>query len=179
LTASLEQYLALLVKWNEKINLVGTRDVDEIRERHIADALAVVPHIPPDARRLIDVGSGAGLPGAIIAIARPELAVVALEPIHKKHAFLAALRRELPLPNFDPRAIRVEDLPANERDFDVAVSRATFALDEWLARGRELVRPGGLVLGMEGADEVELPAGATRHRYQLGNRSRAIITLPT
>jgi 16S rRNA (guanine527-N7)-methyltransferase len=172
----LDRYLALLEKWNEKINLVGTRDADEIRERHLADALAVIPHLPVDARRVVDVGSGAGLPGAVIAIARPDITVLALEPIHKKHAFLAAIRRELPLPNFEPRAIRVEDL--EERDFDVAVSRATFALDEWLRIGTTLVRPGGLVLGMEGSEKVELPPGATRHTYQLGSRTRSILRLP-
>ncbi len=171
----LVKYLELLMKWNERINLVGTRDPIEMARRHVVDALAVVPHIPPGDQRVVDVGSGAGLPGAVLAIVRPEVTVVAVEPIRKKHSFLAAVRREVPAMNFDPRAMRVEDLPASELGFDVAVSRATFALDEWLRRGLELVRVGGLVIGMEGAEEMDLPAGATRHPYPLEDRTRAIV----
>jgi hypothetical protein len=61
--------------------------------------------------------------------------------------------------------------------FDVATSRATFAIDEWLQRGLRLVRPGGVVLGMEGRDQIDLPAGADRYPYQHGDRTRAIISL--
>ena len=171
------KYLELLIKWNERINLVGTHDAGEIVRRHVVDSLAVLPHIPPGSQRVIDVGSGAGLPGAVIAIARPDVVVVALEPVHKKHAYLMTVRRDVPAPNLDPRPIRIEDLPASDRSFDVAVSRATFAIDEWLAKGLEVVRTGGCVLGMEGAEEMALPEGATRHRYKLDDRTRAIIRL--
>lgn len=169
----LYNYIELLVKWTDRINLVGTRDAGEIAERHVADAVAVLPHLPADTTRLVDVGSGAGLPGAVIALLRPEIRVLALEPVHKKAAFLGAVRRELGVTNLEPRSERVEVI--GERDFDVAVSRATFALPDWLRIGASLVRAGGIVLAMEGSEQHDLPAGATRHPYHLGDRTRAII----
>src|SRR5262249_58606802 len=116
-----------------------------------------------------------GLPAVVIAASRPELSVHAVEPIQKKHAFLRTAARELGLANLHPRAARIEDVESDA--FDVATSRATFAIDEWLRLGLRLVRVGGVVLGMEGRDQVELPAGAERHPYQLGDRTRAIISL--
>lgn len=176
--AHFDKFLALLNKWSASVNLVGTRDPDAIARFHLADSLALVPHLG-DARRVIDVGSGAGLPGAALAIARPDLEVTALEPVHKKHAFLAAVRRELGLSRFHPLAERDEQYLARS-DFqphDAAVSRATWELPEWLARGARLVRPGGRVLGMEGREQHELPPGATRHPYELGGRTRAVVVL--
>jgi 16S rRNA (guanine527-N7)-methyltransferase len=174
----LSGYLALLSRWNQKINLSGSREPEALAG-HVLDCLALVPHLPESARRLIDVGSGAGLPGAILAAVRPALQVAALEPVHKKHAFLATVRRELGLANFHPLAQRVEDhrQAPGFAPYDVAVSRATFALPDWLAVGGSLVRDGGRVLAMEGIEQHELPAGASRHAYELpgSDRRRAII----
>lgn len=172
-------YLGLLLKWNEKINLVSVRGEDELVTQHVVDCLAAASHIPAGATRIIDVGSGAGLPGAVIAIVRPDIEVTALEPIRKKHAFLATVRRAVPIPNLAPRAQRLEaHRGAPEfRPYDAAVSRATFSIPEWLELAPALVRPGGTVLAMEGAEKHELPTGATRHPYRLGDRTRAIIAL--
>jgi 16S rRNA (guanine527-N7)-methyltransferase len=170
---ALETFASEMLRWNARINLTAASTLDEIRQ-HILDCRALIEHIPLSTQRVIDVGSGGGLPAAVIAILRPELAVVALEPTHKKLAFLQQIRRLL-APNLEPRAERLEQHAG--RGYDVATSRATFALAEWLTRGRELVRPGGLVLGMEGVDRVELPAGATRHPYAIADRTRAIIAL--
>ena len=175
--AHFDKYLALLNRWSASVNLVGTRDPDEIARFHLADSLALLPHLGA-ARRVIDVGSGAGLPGAALAIARPDLEVTSLEPIHKKHAFLAAVRRELGLTGFTPLAERDEQHRAAAfQPYDLAVSRATWAVPEWLGRGSLLVRPGGRVLGMEGREQHDLPPGAVRHPYQLGDRSRAVVVL--
>jgi 16S rRNA (guanine527-N7)-methyltransferase len=170
----LDRFAEELLRWNQRINLTAARTPDDAT-RHIRDCAALVEQVPADARRLVDVGSGGGLPAAVIALLRPDITVTALEPVHKKLAFLQHIRRVL-APNLEPRAERLEDHV--ERGYDVATSRATFALPEWLARGRALVRPGGLVLGMEGADPIDLPAGATRHPYDLDDRTRAIIVLP-
>jgi 16S rRNA (guanine527-N7)-methyltransferase len=177
--AHFDKYLALLNKWSASVNLVGTRDGEEIARFHLADSLALVPHLGAETRRVIDVGSGGGLPGAVLAIARPDLEVTAIEPVHKKHAFLATIRRELGLTGFMPLALRDEQLLAASdfHPYDAAVSRATWTLPEWLARGARLVRPGGLVLGMEGREQHELPAGAVRHPYELGGRTRAVVVL--
>jgi 16S rRNA (guanine527-N7)-methyltransferase len=176
--ARFDKYLALLNKWSASINLVGTRDAKEIARFHLADSLALVPYLE-GARRVVDVGSGAGLPGAALAIARPDLEVTSLEPIHKKHSFLAAVRRELGLERFTPLALRDEEFLASPgfAAADAAVSRATWAVPEWLARGARLVHPGGQVLAMEGRDQHRLPAGAARHPYELGGRTRAVVVL--
>jgi 16S rRNA (guanine527-N7)-methyltransferase len=172
LIAGLTRYLDLLLLWNRRVNLTAIRDTPGIVSKHFVDSLAVLPFLPESARSLVDVGSGAGFPGAILALARPELQVALVESVHKKAAFLEALRRDLPLPNATVHARRCEDTTLVA---DVAISRATWDLSEWLERGRALVRPGGVVIGMEGAEDHVLPAGATRHPYDIGAGRRAIV----
>lgn len=168
--ASLRSYADELLRWNARINLTAARDVNDAAS-HVVDCCALVREIPIDCSRLIDVGSGGGLPAAMIAILRPSVSVTALEPVRKKLAFLQTIARSIP--NLEPLPDRVEDHP--RRDYDVATSRATFAMDRWLAIGASLVRAGGTVLGMEGAEQAILPAGAERRPYALGDRTRAII----
>lgn len=173
----LVKFLTLLHKWTTVTNLVASSTTPrELVDLHLMDSLALVPHLG-DARRIIDVGSGGGLPGVVLAAVEPDRAFTALEPIHKKHAFLAAARRELALTNFTPLAER-DDQHRTRRDFeayDLAVSRAVFDPATWLDRGAHLVRTGGKVLAMEGREPVELPPGATRHPYRLADRERAIL----
>lgn len=173
----LVKFLALLQKWTAVTNLVATStSPTELVELHLMDSLALTAHLG-DAARIIDVGSGGGLPGVVLAVAEPSRTFTALEPIHKKHAFLAAARRELALTNFFPLAER-DDQHRERVDFepyDLAVSRAVFDPATWLERGADLVRAGGVVLAMEGRDPIELPVGATRHRYRLADRERAIL----
>jgi len=107
----------------------------------------------------------------MIAILRPEIRVTALEPVRKKLAFLQTLARTLS--NLEPSPDRADD--HQRRDYDAASSRATFVLDQWLAIGASMIRPGGVVLGMEAVDQVELPPGAVRRSYDLADRTRAII----
>lgn len=176
--AILSAYLETLSRWNRKINLSGSREPEALAG-HVLDCLALVPHLPLGVGRLVDVGSGAGLPGAVLAAVCPALEVTALEPVHKKHAFLATVRRELGLANLHPLAQRVEAhrSAAGFAPFDVAVSRATFALPDWLEIGGTLVHEGGRVLAMEGSEQNALPAGASRHAYEIpgSDRRRAII----
>ena len=171
------KYVELLHKWGGHINLVGTRDQRDIVSRHVVDCVAVVPHLPPGVSTLIDVGSGGGLPGAIIAILRPQISVVGLEPVRKKLAFLNSLRREIPLPNFTALPIRVEDLMKSNTLtlFDAAISRATFPLPEWLGVGKKLIGHGGVVLAMEGSQKQPLPVDASRHPYLIKGHIRAVI----
>jgi 16S rRNA (guanine527-N7)-methyltransferase len=170
---ALVAYRDLLSKWNQRINLTAARTDAEIEE-HIADCLYLVEHAR-GAARLIDVGSGGGLPAIVLAICLRSTHVVALEPVHKKHAFLRTASRELGLANLEPLAQRHDDHPTG--DYDVATSRATMDLVDWLAIGATLVRFDGRVLGMEGKDQIALPENAVRHTYDFGGKTRAIIVL--
>jgi 16S rRNA G527 N7-methylase RsmG len=131
---------------------------------------------PLEMPRVLDVGSGGGFPVVIAAIELPEIAFTSLEPVHKKHAFLRTAARELDLPNLEALAKRLDDHDAS--DYDVAMSRATFDLAEWLAMGSERVRDGGLVLGFEAITRNDLPATIVRHPYSLHGKQRALVVLP-
>ena len=176
-SARLSEYLRLLQKWSARINLTGAKTEDELIDFHLADCLELARHLPPGY--VIDVGAGAGLPSIVLSCVDPQRRVVAVEPTHKKHAFLSTVKRELGLSNLDPLALRIEDLPGSYLPADIAVSRATWAVPEWFERARTLVRPGGLIAGMEGSEKYDLPPGTQRHPYQLRNRQRAILLLRT
>lgn len=169
-------YVDLVMQWNRRINLTATRDPAAFVEEHVADCLDLLPHIPSAARTLLDVGAGAGLPGLVLAIARPTLTVTLLEPVHKKHAFLQTARRELELTDrVEAYARRLED---HQGTYDVCVSRATWAIPDWLARAAPYVVPGGTILAMEGKDQHPLPPNAVRHPIPRSTKTRAIIVLP-
>jgi 16S rRNA (guanine527-N7)-methyltransferase len=169
----LKEFKALFLKWNKSINLSAARTAADLDE-HITDSLALVDHLAGSTRHL-DVGSGGGFPVVIAAIACPEIQFVALEPVHKKQAFLRTAARELELPNLDALAIRLD--AHDVRDYDSASSRATFDLAEWLDHGLGFVRPGGIVLGFEGVTRDDLPATVERFPYELGGKTRAIVAL--
>jgi 16S rRNA (guanine527-N7)-methyltransferase len=173
IATKLNDFSALFLKWNKSINLSAARTAAELEE-HITDSLALVDHLTDSARHL-DVGSGGGFPVVVAAIACPQIQFVALEPVHKKQAFLRTAARELDLPNLDALAIRLED--HDVRDYDSASSRATFDLADWLRQGLGFVRPGGRVLGFEGVTRDDLPASVERYPYELGGKSRAIVAL--
>ncbi len=170
-TPALVQFVELFERWNQRINLSAARTPDEIA-LHVVDSLALLPHLG-DAASLIDVGSGGGFPLIVLAACRPELQIRGVEPIHKKTAFLSTAVRELRLGNVDIVTRRVS--AATDTGFDVAVSRATFALEEWLAIGSGLVKPGGRVLGMEAREQIALGPDDQRYPYAAGDRQRAVI----
>jgi 16S rRNA (guanine527-N7)-methyltransferase len=165
-----DAFLDLFEKWNRSINLSAASTRAEVRE-HLDDSLHVVPLLA-NAKRVLDVGSGGGFPVVVAAMSLPAVSFVALEPVHKKHAFLRTCARELGLPNLDARAERLEDHPPS--DYDAAMSRATFDLKEWLERGLERVVPGGFVLGFEAIPRSDLGA-VERVEYELAGKRRAIV----
>ena len=170
----LAEYLALLQKWNPKINLTAITDAPAVVELHFLDSLAVAPLVRGCAT-LIDVGSGAGFPGAVLAIALPGLAVTCIDAVAKKVAFLSTLKRSV-APNLEPLHRRDE---AIDRTFDAAVSRATWDPPEWVEHGARLVVANGLVIAMQTADApvLEAPAGFVREapvEYEVGGARRRI-----
>ena len=173
LAGRLNAFVTLFLKWNASINLSAARTRDEVAE-HVIDSLHVVPLIEPTAS-VIDVGSGGGFPIVIVAICRPDTRLTALEPVHKKHAFLKTAARELGLTKLEAQARRVEDHV--ERDYDIATSRATLDLRDWLALGLTLVKPGGRVLGFEAVERTDLPESTKRYPYELAGKQRAIVSV--
>ena len=155
-------YVALLTKWNRTYNLTAIRDPMQMVTHHVLDSLAVVPYLPKEASlRLIDIGSGAGLPGIPIAVACPVWRVALLDSNRKKSAFLRQAVAELPLDNVEVVAQRAEDYHPEPR-FDVAISRAYSDLSQFAKHAQQLTRGGGRWIAMKGTyparELAELPA---------------------
>lgn len=148
--AKLLAYLALLQKWNRTHNLTAIREPERMVTHHLLDSLATLRHLPQAASmRLVDVGSGGGLPGIPLAIARPAWKVTLLDSNAKKAAFLRQAVAELPLPNVEVAATRAEDYLA-VRPFDIVISRALSDLAQFVAVAGPLVAPGGCMIAMKG-----------------------------
>jgi 16S rRNA (guanine527-N7)-methyltransferase len=145
-------YLALVEKWNRVYNLTAVRDTDQMVPQHLLDSLAVAPHLRGES--LLDVGSGAGLPGLPLAVARPAMTVTLLEASHKKSAFLKQAAIELALPNLEVVNARVEAWEA-PRAYDVVISRAFSDLAEFAALAGRHVAPGGVLAAMKGVYPYE------------------------
>jgi 16S rRNA (guanine527-N7)-methyltransferase len=167
------KFIDLFEKWNRSINLSAASSRAEIGA-HVEDSVHVVEHLAAaGAATVLDVGSGGGFPVVIAAMALPEVEFTALEPVHKKHAFLRTAARELGLGNLQAYAVRIED--HQRADYDVAMSRATFDLKEWLAMALERVHPGGVAIGFEAVTRTDLDPSLVRHRYQVEGKERAIV----
>ena len=148
-------YLALLAKWNRPYNLTAVRDPRDMVTRHVLDSLAVLPWV--EAGSLIDIGSGPGIPGILLAIIRPDLAVTLVDSNLKMTRFAEAAVRELALDNVTVRRQRIEE--ATVPEYDQAISRAFASAADFLKLADHVVRPGGRFLAMKGRlDPVELNA---------------------
>lgn len=154
------QYLDLLEKWNRVYNLTAIRDKDQMVSNHLLDSLVLTPFVC--GPRILDVGSGAGLPGIPLALASPQLDVTLLDSNHKKAAFLRQAVAELALPNVSVVSERVESWQP-EQKFDCIVSRAFAELAEFVSLAKHLLVPGGYFAAMKGLhpyEELEkLPPG--------------------
>lgn len=154
-------FAALLGKWNKVYNLTALRDEQQVISHHLLDSLAVLPHLG-NAKRLADIGSGGGLPGIPLAIARPDLQVALVETSQKKSAFQQQAKIELGLANVSVYCTRVEIWQPAEK-FDAVISRAFSDLAEFVKLSGHLLAEGGALLAMKGVHPYEeiaqLPAG--------------------
>ena len=159
-TQKLVDYLELLARWNRVHNLTAVRDVSQMVPRHLLDSLAVWPHV--HGASLLDVGSGAGLPGLPLAIADPAIEVCLLDARGKRIGFLRHVKTVLGLANVSIVHARVEDYRA-ERRFDTVIARAFSSIGNLLAAAGHLCAADGRVLAMKGAypgEEIAaMPAG--------------------
>jgi len=148
----------LLLKWNKTYNLTALRDPDQAISHHLLDSLAILPHV--GSGPLLDVGSGGGLPGIPLAIARPELAVAMVDTVQKKASFLQQASIELGLKNVTVHHARVEEMQGQYAQIS---SRAFAELDLFVSLTRHLLAPDGRWLAMKGvrpdAEIATLPAG--------------------
>jgi 16S rRNA (guanine527-N7)-methyltransferase len=160
-------YLALLSKWNSVYNLTAIRDPQQMLIQHVLDSLAIIPHLAGlGASSALDVGTGGGLPGMVMAIVLPDWRITLNDIVHKKTAFLTHAKGALGLSNVTVVTGRVETLkPGSGVDhlFDVIVSRAFAELSDFVAVARHLLAPAGSLWAMKGvqpdAEIARLPAG--------------------
>lgn len=158
------QHLALIAQWNKVYNLTAVREPAQMLSQHLLDSLAVVPSLRRHTRgqpaALLDVGSGAGLPGVALAVACPELAVSCVDTVAKKASFIRQVGAELGLKDFAALHARVEAL--KPWPWDVITSRAFASLADFVALTESLLAPAGVWLAMKGKrpdDEIAaLPA---------------------
>ncbi|MBY0264874.1 MAG: 16S rRNA (guanine(527)-N(7))-methyltransferase RsmG [Burkholderiales bacterium] len=150
-TASAQQrmldYLALVLKWNKAYNLTAVREPEKMLTHHLLDSLAVLPHLR--GPRVLDVGTGAGLPGIPLALARPDLQFTLLDSNQKKTTFLRQAVIELKPGNVEVVCERVESWSAG-RLFNTVVSRAFSELSDFIALAGRLCAKDGVVIAMKG-----------------------------
>ena len=164
--ARLRQYEALLGKWQKAINLVGPATLADSWNRHFVDSAQMAPLLPPEAKTLYDLGSGAGFPGLVLAILRPELEVTLIESDHKKAAFLSTVSHETKTP-VKVLTTRIEQAAESLPAPDVVSARALASLGDLLTyiKPWALQRPGLLCLFPKGAQadaEIEAAQGFAR-----------------
>ena len=151
---ALARYAALLLRWNAVHNLTAIQAPADVLSHHLLDSLAIVPEVQrvagDAATRVLDVGSGGGLPGVALAIAAPNLQVTLVDKVQKKIAFLTQVTVELGLYNVDCVHSRVETLKTESR-FELIVARAFASLTEFIGLTRHLLAPGGWWFAMKGA----------------------------
>ena len=174
------EYLGLLQKWNKVYNLTAVRDPAEMMTHHLLDSLAaitpLISQVGDQPVKLLDVGSGGGLPGVVIAIACPQISVTCVDTVAKKAAFIQQAAATLKLPNLRGLHARVENLNAlSGQGFDVVCSRAFASLVDFTNWSMSALNEGGIWMAMKGkhpADELatlasEAPGVGVFHVEQL------------
>jgi 16S rRNA (guanine527-N7)-methyltransferase len=165
---ALQRYVDLLARWNRTYNLTAIREPERMVTHHVLDALAVVPHLPArDGLRVLDVGSGGGVPGVPLAIARPRWHVTLLDSNGKKTTFLTQAAIDLGLGNVDVATTRVEAFePA--RPYDVVISRAFSELADFANGAARHLAPGGVLAAMKGVHPDEELTALAPHIEVIG-----------
>ena len=148
----LMDYLALMAKWNGVYNLTSLRDPMQMVTHHLLDSLAAVSAFE-GVKSVLDVGAGGGLPGLVLAIARPDMQVSLIDTVHKKTAFLTQVKAELGLANVSVYTMKVQDLRAGP--FEVITSRAFADLSDFVNWSGHLLAEGGRFIALKGTAPAE------------------------
>lgn len=147
----LMEYVNLLVKWNKVYNLTSVRKPQDMIARHILDSLSVLPYVV--GPRVLDIGTGAGLPGMVLAIVHPDWDVVMVDSSNKKLRFVRQAIADLGLNNATVEHLRIEEYQP-EALFDTVISRAYSSLEDMVVHGSPVCKPGGRILAMKGVYPV-------------------------
>jgi 16S rRNA (guanine527-N7)-methyltransferase len=153
-------YQALIAQWNKVYNLTAVRGPAEMLTHHLLDSLAAVPpllrHTQGQAAAVLDVGSGGGLPGVVLAITCPQLTVHCVDTVAKKAAFVQQVAASLKLPNLCGIHARVESLRADAgQGYDLVCSRAFASLVDFTTWSRAALKPGAVWMAMKGKHPVD------------------------
>jgi len=160
---ALERYARELRYWNERVNLISRRDIEHLYERHFLHALSVLKYVNlPERARCLDIGTGAGLPGIPLAIARPDLHMLLVESVAKKARLVALFAAHTGLRHLQVKRARVEELhahPSFRSAFDYAFARAVAPLATLVEWSQPLLKPSGALIAYKGGElEEELRA---------------------
>lgn len=177
--AQLLRYLDELLRWNQSINLTAIDDRDEAIEKHLADSLTLLPMLG-SAQRLLDMGSGAGLPGLALKIARPGLHLTSVDAVAKKISFQRHVTRLLGLSGVEALHGRLEELGKRGElvgKFDLVTARAFSSLTECARLARPFLLPGGRLLAMKGPEGEEEVRSAALELLGLGYEAPRVVAL--
>ena len=175
--AALDQarrYAQLLANDGVTRGLIGPRETERLWDRHLINC-AVVAELLPERGVLVDIGSGAGLPGVVLAMLRPSLRVILLEPLLRRSVFLEECVAELGLSNATVLRARAEEKAAAHIEADIATARAVAPLDRLAGWAVRLLRPGGELLAIKGQSADEEIAAAQPVLSRLGVRSAEVL----
>jgi len=179
-SANLESYANWLATEGVIRGLIGPREVDRIWDRHLANCAALAELIPSEAT-VIDIGSGAGLPGLVLAIVRPDCQITLVEPLLRRSEFLQEVATDLALPNVEVIRARAEQV--KNRKANVVTARAVAPLDRLLGWAMPLVAPGGNLLAMKGSNAEQEIADAhgklSKYQVEICKVGQAIVDPPT
>lgn len=161
-----------LAKDSDELGLLGPRELDKLWSRHILNS-AVVAELVRPGDKVADVGSGAGLPGIPMAIARPDAEFVLIEPMERRSSWMLEVVEDLGLKNVRVLRSRAEDV--TEQDFDIVTARAVAALDKLLKMCVPLLKPGGALIALKGSKAGEEIANSKKLEKKLGISSFEIL----
>jgi 16S rRNA (guanine527-N7)-methyltransferase len=174
--ARLEVYVSALAEWNGRFNLVSSRSLGDVWRRHVLDSAQLAQRIPPSARTLVDLGSGAGLPGLVLAALRPnDLCVTLIDATAKKCRFLQAVAAEMQL-SVEVRNERIEE--AKRSAFDVITARACAPLPVLLSYAQPFAGAGTVCLFLKGQD-VGSELTEARNSWRMEVQSHPSLSDPT
>ena len=168
------RYAELLATDGVTRGLIGPREADRLWDRHLLNC-GVLAELLPEQGQLVDIGSGAGLPGVVLAMLRPSLSVLLLEPLLRRSLFLAECVSELGLSNVTVLRARAEDKAAARIRADVATARAVAPLDRLVGWAAPLLRPGGELLAIKGQSAAAELTAASPVLSRLGVQSTEVL----